>query len=125
MTSPFSPVPTLFVSPKRHHRTSTTTWRVDLHLPGPQLHGDGHGFVHVRTGHTVVQTINGVVRNVNGFGFGLVGNDGKDRPKNFFLCNGHLIVDVGKHRGLDKISFRKSFWSWGKKNKKDQKGNNT
>lgn len=66
--------------------------------------GDLNGGVEVGGVDGGGETVCGVVADADGFFLGLELCDGADGTEDFFLHNGHVVLDVGEDGGLDEVA---------------------
>ena len=64
----------------------------------------GHALVSESARRLCHEAELGIIRYSDSVCFGLVGQDRKNRTKDFFSRNFHLGLDVGKGRRLDEVS---------------------
>ena len=62
-------------------------------------------FANVLRPHITAQAVRDVIRQCDGVRFVFERNQTCHGSKNFVLRDTHAVVDVGKHRGPDKVAF--------------------
>ena len=82
----------LLVAPEGGHWIETAT--VDLHLAATELARYRVGMVCVLGPDTAGQAVVGVVGNLDGLVFGVVGNDREHGPEDLLSGDGHIPRDI-------------------------------
>lgn len=77
---------------------------VDAVGAGADLRGDLQALLHIGGPHTARQPVIRVIGDLDRLVHRVVGDDRQHRAEDFLLCDGHRVVDIGKNRGLHKVS---------------------
>jgi hypothetical protein len=78
---------------------------VDEAHAGLDRSGHAVGFAEVFGPHVAAQAVLDVVGEFNSMGLVLERNQAGHGAEDFFLCNAHAVVHVGKHRGPHEVAF--------------------
>jgi hypothetical protein len=82
---------------------------VKVHAAGAHLGGDVAGFGEVFALDVGGQSIDCVVGDVDGFGFGIVGENGEDGAENFLAGDAHVAGDVAEDGGTGVVAAIQAF----------------